>query len=404
MPIGRGTGITLLLVILSLAGLLAIGIAAWHPEWTHGLPVHRVAFTLFAVLLFWLISRAVDRAADGFHTGRFGWQRRLRQFFHAETDEHFREVDLFAALLHLVVWLLLPLVLLQIWGLSDASFDMLKQFAWTGFPIGQVKIVPAQLLLGALLLIIFTAIIRWFTSRMETKWLARTPMESHTREAVATLTGYVLFVIAAMIVLSYAGLDLSKLALIAGALSVGIGFGLQTIVSNFVSGLILLFEQPIRRGNFVTVGDSEGFVRRIRIRATEIETLNRVTVIVPNSEMLSSHLQNWNLRDRFGRITCKVGVAYGSDVRLVQSLLLAVADNHREVITDTNLGVPKPQALFLEFGDSTLNFELRCFIRDITRRFPVISDLNIAIDDTFKANDITIAFPQLDVWHRNTPS
>lgn len=399
MRISRGSVITLLLVLLTLISIGGLAIGHWHPDWTQSIPVGGISLTLIAVLVFWLISRVIDRAAEGFHEGRFRWQRKLRALLHAEVDERFREVDLFAALLHVAIWLLLPLLLLQIWGLSRVSFDMLKQFAWTGFPLGQVKIVPAQLLLGALLLVAFTTVIRWITNRLETHWLARTPLERHTREAVSTLTGYVLFVIAAMIVLSYAGLDLSKLALIAGALSVGIGFGLQNIVSNFVSGLILLFEQPIRRGNFITVGGSEGFVRRIRIRATEIETLNRVTVIVPNSEMLSSHVQNWNLRDRFGRIICKVGVAYGSDVQLVQQLLLEIADNHSDVITDP--GVPKPQALFMAFGDSKLEFELRCFIRDITQRFPVISDLNIAIDEAFRQHGITIAFPQLAVWHHN---
>lgn len=399
MRISRGPAITLLLMLLTLISIGGLGVDYWRPELTQGTPVARISLTLIAILVFWLISRTIDRTAEGFHEGRFGWQRRLRALLHAGMDERFREVDLFAALLHLAIWLLLPLILLQAWGLSEVSFDMLRQFAWTGFPVGQVKIVPAQLLLGALLLIVFTTVIRWITNRLETHWLARTPLERHTREAVSTLTGYVLFVIATMIVLSYAGLDLSKLALIAGALSVGIGFGLQNIVSNFVSGLILLFEQPIRRGNFITVGGSEGFVRRIRIRATEIETLNRVTVIVPNSEMLSSHVQNWNLRDRFGRIICKVGVAYGSDVRLVQQLLLQVADNHSDVIKEP--AVPSPQALFMQFGESKLEFELRCFIRDITQRFPVISDLNIAIDEVLRQHGVTIAFPQLDVWHHN---
>jgi small-conductance mechanosensitive channel len=220
---------------------------------------------------------------------------------------------------------------------------------------------------------------------------------------VATITGYVLFVIATLVVLSYVGLDLTKLAFIAGALSVGIGFGLQTIVNNFVSGLILLFEQPVRRGNYITVGETEGFVRRIRIRATEIETLQRTTVVVPNSELLTLHLKNWNLRDRYGRIGCAVGVAYGSDVRLVEKLLLQVASDNKDVISDGRGGVPRPAALFRGFGDSTLDFELRCFISDVTRRFFVVSDLNFAIDAAFREHDVTIAFPQLDVWHRSLP-
>lgn len=292
MQPSRGIAITIVLVWLTLAGIATGAHDHWYPARLAGLPVAEAASTSAYVLFVWLISQTIDKTVDGLQAGHHAWQRRLRALVHVEDGERFREIDIFAALLHVIVWLGLPLLLLQIWGLSGESYDMLKQLAWTGCPAGQIQIVPAQLLFGALLLVALTAVIRWMSHRMETHWLAPTPMEIHTRAAVTTLTGYVLFVIAAMVVLSYAGLDLSKLALIAGALSVGIGFGLQTIVSNVVSGLILLFEQPIRRGNFITVGKSEGFVRRIRICATEIETLNRVTVIVPNSDMLSNHLQN----------------------------------------------------------------------------------------------------------------
>lgn len=397
--------LTLACTTLALANWLN---ATWLVELTQGsgltaLPLIPIAASVTVILIAWLTSRTVDRFADSFHAGRFSWQMRVRSALHVEDGARFREIDLLAALLHLAIWLCLPLALLHIWGLSQASFDLLRYLAWTGFSVGQIKIVPAQLLIGAMLLLVIATLIRWLTKQLETQWLVRTPMEIHTREAVATITGYVLFVIATLVVLAYAGLDLTKLAFIAGALSVGIGFGLQTIVNNFVSGLILLFEQPVRRGNYITVGETEGFVRRIRIRATEIETLERITVVVPNAELLTLHLKNWNLRDRYGRISCPVGVAYGSDVRRVKQLLETVAARHEEVISDGLLGVPKPLALFRGFGDSTLDFELRCFVRDVTRRFLVISDLNFAIDDIFRENNVTIAFPQLDVWHRSAP-
>lgn len=408
MRLRHGTSVTLLLTALTLASA-ALALAEWADVIRlHGLglpiPVPQTAASLATVLGAWLLSRGLDRLIDGLHDGHHAWQRRLRRAVNVPPEARFREADIFAALLHLAIWLLVPLALLRIWGLSRTSFDMLRHLAWTGFPVGQLQIVPAQLLMGAVLLVGIATVIRWLTARMENQWLARTPMEIHTREAVATITGYVLFVIATLAILSYAGLDLTKLAFIAGALSVGIGFGLQTIVNNFVSGLILLFEQPIRRGNYITVGQTEGFVRRIRIRATEIETLERITVVVPNSELLTQHVKNWNLRDRYGRIICPVGVAYGSDVRLVEQLLLEVADRHPEVLNDGLLGVAKPQALFSGFGDSTLNFQLRCFIRDITRRFVVISDLNFTIDAAFREHGVTIAFPQLDIWHRNAPT
>ena len=184
-------------------------------------------------------------------------------------------------------------------------------------------------------------------------------------------------------------------------LAVGIGFGMQEIAGNFVSGLILLFERPIRAGDFVTVGEIQGFVRSIRIRATEIETLDNQNVLVPNSELVSGRVTNWVLRDTYGRLIIKVGVAYGSDVELVRDILERVARDHSEVITDGT--APAPRALFMEFGDSSLNFELRVRVKHIERRFSIKSDLNFAIDAAFRDAGVTIPFPQRDI-HIISPS
>jgi uncharacterized protein YndB with AHSA1/START domain len=192
-----------------------------------------------------------------------------------------------------------------------------------------------------------------------------------------------------------AEVDLTGIALISGALALGIGFGMQEIASNFVSGLILLFERPIRAGDFVTVGETNGFVRRIRIRATEIETLDNQNVLVPNSELVSGRVTNWVLRDTHGRLLVNVGVAYGSDVDKVRDILEAVGREHPEVITDGS--APAPRALFMGFGDSSLDFELRCRIKHIERRFSIKSDLNFVIDKAFREAGITIPFPQRDL-------
>jgi uncharacterized protein YndB with AHSA1/START domain len=209
------------------------------------------------------------------------------------------------------------------------------------------------------------------------------------------LFGYVGFVVAVLIALAIANVNLTGLALISTALALGIGFGMQEIANNFVSGLILLFERPIRAGDFVTVGEVEGFVRSIRIRATEIETLDNQNVLVPNSELVSGRVINWVLRDTFGRLQVRVGVAYGSDIETVRDILQTVAREHGEVITDGR--APAPRALFMGFGDSSLDFELRVRIQRIERRFSVVSDLNFAIDAAFRDADITIPFPQRDL-------
>jgi potassium efflux system protein len=178
----------------------------------------------------------------------------------------------------------------------------------------------------------------------------------------------------------------------AAALSVGIGFGLQEIVANFISGLIILFERPIRVGDVVTVGDTDGVVTRIQIRATTIRTWDRQELLVPNKEFITSRLLNWSLSDQTTRLRIPVGVAYGSDVQKAMTLMREVAEQNRLILDD-----PVPYALFREFGDNTLNLELRCFVGTQDDRLPASSQLHEAINDRFNQNGIVIAFPQRDV-------
>ena len=246
----------------------------------------------------------------------------------------------------------------------------------------------------------------WFRKRLESTWLKHTRLDRGAQEATVTITGYVVITIAAVTGLSIAGFDFKSIALIAGALSVGIGFGLQNIVNNFISGLILLFERPIKTGDWIMVGNTEGYVKRIRIRSTEIQTFDRADVIVPNSELIASQVTNWMLHDTRGRARIPVGVAYGSDTQKVKAILEQVAADHPRVVNDGS--APKPKVLFRGFGESSLDFELRCFINDIDERLQVVSDLNFAIDAAFRENGVEIPFPQRDLHvrdlpHRNSP-
>ena len=170
---------------------------------------------------------------------------------------------------------------------------------------------------------------------------------------------------------------------------------MQEIASNFVSGLILLFERPIRAGDFVTVGETQGFVRRIRIRATEIETLDNQNVLVPNSELVSGRVTNWVLRDTHGRLLVRVGVAYGSDVDKVRDILEAMGREHPEVITDGS--APAPRALFMGFGDSSLDFKLHAYSRQLADRLPLMHAVHEEIFAALKENGIEIPFPQRDL-------
>lgn len=195
------------------------------------------------------------------------------------------------------------------------------------------------------------------------------------------------------------GLNIGSLAIVFGFLSVGIGFGLQNITSNFVSGLILLLERPICVGDLVSVGEQVGTVTHIKMRATLIKTLDNVSMIVPNSKFIENDVANWSHDDPRIRLHCPVGVAYGSDVAKVKEALLRVAGAHPDVLKE-----PAPEVRFLEFGDSSLDFDLLVWIDKPSKQFVVRSQINFAIDAEFRKENVQIPFPQRDVHLQLTPA
>lgn len=282
--------------------------------------------------------------------------------------------------------------------LNQQNEGQLTEVLRTPVTVGSYEFYPAQILFGLFITLILLTLARSVTRLLESRLRKKnTDDRGRNVEAIVTLSGYGLMCIAVLIGIGTAGIDLSSLAIIAGALSVGIGFGLQNIVSNFISGIILLIEQPIKSGDFIQVNGIEGYVLRVKIRGTEIVTFDYSTVIVPNSELISGTVTNWNLNNDFARITIAVGVAYGSDTRKVAALLEQCAAEHPLVIADAEKIVPAPVARFSDFGDSALNFRLSCYIRQADQRFQVGSELRFAIDDNFRENGIAIPFPQRDV-------
>ena len=207
---------------------------------------------------------------------------------------------------------------------------------------------------------------------------------------------YALFTVGFFVAVSMAGLELQKLTIIAGALSVGIGFGLQNIVNNFVSGLILLFERPVKEGDTINIDDQWGTITRIGLRSTVFETLDRAEIIVPNSELVSQKVTNWTFTTNVSRIVLAVGVAYGSPLDKVLAVLHRVANENRDILDD-----PKPSAIFTDFGESSIDFELRVWISDINLRLKVKSELGQAVDRYFREENITIPFPQRDLHVRS---
>ena len=388
------------------AGLTLVLLGALVVEWLgyRNLSVFilgAVVGTLLAIGLFVLFGQLLGELFDGLDEGRHSWQRQVRRFIGLKPHGPIRGLAWLRLLATLTLWLGLALVLLRIWGLSDSGVERLRSYVTDGFTVGSLTIIPARVALAILSLTLVLTVSGWIRTRMERSWLAKTRMDRGAREALVTISGYIGAATAILLALAVAGVDFGSLAIIAGALSVGIGFGLQNIVNNFVSGLILLFERPIKTGDWVVVGDTQGYVKRISIRSTQIQTFDQADVIVPNSDLISNQVTNWMLRDPRGRIIVPMGVAYGSDTEQVREIMLKVAEEHPLVINNEPLLEAK--VLFRGFGDSSLNFELRCFIHYIDQLIQVTSDLNFAIDKAFREHGISIPFPQRDLHIRDWP-
>ena len=278
--------------------------------------------------------------------------------------------------------------------------DWFTNNAWKwivdGFTVGEVKIAPLSILAAIFVLVVLVKTTKWIKHKLDSKWLSSTRLTQSEKDTVASIFGYVAITVSILISLSVAGINIASLALIAGALSFGIGFGLQNIVSNFISGIILLFERPIKRGDWIRVGGTEGVVRSINIRSTRLQTFDRSDVLVPNSDLLTNQVTNMMLSDPVGRVKVSVGVAYGSDVVKVRDILVDIARKHPNVLLNQS-DIAEPQALFMSFGDSALLFELRFFIKNISDVFRVTSEVNFEIDKQFRELGIQIPFPQRDL-------
>ena len=242
----------------------------------------------------------------------------------------------------------------------------------------------------------------WFavgllTYVLKTQILSATGMERGVQDAVALIIRYAAVFLGAIAVLQVWGIDPSSLAFVASVLGVGIGFGLQNIANNFVSGIVVSLERPIQPGDFVKLGEWMGTVERVGPRNTEIRTLDHVSILVPNSRFLETEVINWSHRDPICRLHVPVGVAYGSDAARVKTTLLKVARSHPKVLQD-----PPPDVELSGFGDSALNFTLHVWTREPRLQFRLISDLNYRIDVAFRRTGITIPFPQRDL-HLKSP-
>ena len=262
-------------------------------------------------------------------------------------------------------------------------------FQLGGRPVSLLVLVQFILLIAAV--IVLARLTRRF---LRDRLLARTHLDLGLQDAIARMIGYAVIVIGTMIGLQTLGFELTSLTVLAGALGVGLGFGLRNIIENFVSGLIILGERPIQLGHRIEVGDTIGRVVRIGARSTSVLTNDNIRIIIPNSELITGRVVNWSHGDGQIRLRIPVGVSYLSDVQLVQKLLLEVAAANQSVLED-----PAPAVIFVEFGESALNFELRVWTRELLDRpGRLTSQLNFSIWEKFREHNIEIPYPQRDLY------
>lgn len=268
---------------------------------------------------------------------------------------------------------------------------------FTLFQIKETPVTVISILIFLLLITGFIIIGVMARKALNRKILRRFKIDEGTSYTLSRVTQYIIITIGALVSFQFVGIDLSGLAVIFGLLSVGIGFGLQNVTSNFISGLIILFERPISVGDRVTVANIEGDVTEINIRSTKVRTVNNISIIVPNSEFVSKDVINYSHGDPTYRLDVNVGVSYGSDLDKVLKVMQEVADESENVLKQ-----PKAEVHLIEFGDSSWNMQLRAWIADVKHYPRVRNELNQAIVHKFRANDIEIPFPQRDLHVRSS--
>ncbi|MFC5506477.1 MULTISPECIES: DUF3772 domain-containing protein [Hyphomicrobiales] len=346
-----------------------------------------IAMVACSVLLtYQLVDQGIPHAMTG--KGRLALTLKAGLGIRAHTLEKIAVIT--AGVLKLMLVVIAFLLILAPWGLESTDFFTSLRAAFFGFQVGGVTISLSSIIFSGLLFAAGLTATRSLQGWLEVKFLPTTQLDTGLRNSITTAAGYVGYLAAVALAVSALGLSFERLTLVASALSVGIGFGLQSVVSNFVSGLILLWERPIRVGDQVVVGDAEGIVKKINVRSTEIATFDRSSVIVPNSNLVSGVVRNRVRNDRTGRILISLSVPRSLDAGEVRAMLNEVANAHGDVMQK-----PPPAILFKKIGTATMDFDLVCVVADVDIVGRVTSDLNFAIHKRLTEMEPAAGTPEL---------
>lgn len=372
--------------LITLISLLALGAAVLGYGNLAGHLYDSLLFSLIAIALAMVVRQAVHDLVETASAPDTPSGRWMRQAMGLAPDSPLKGRFLLLLLLDLTLMALLSVVLPAIWGVP---YDDIMDWVWrllTGLRIGGHTISLVAILIGVMVFVLALAALQLLRRAMRERVLPQMEINQTVQYTIDAGLNYVGIVAAALLGITALGVDFSNLALIVGALSVGIGLGLQGIANNTISGIILLVERPIKVGDWVTVGRHEGSVKRINIRATELQTSSRASVIVPNSEFLQSAVINWTYADNMSRVDIAITVVHGSDLGKVEAALMKAATDNPLVAT-----TPKPFTVFSKIAPNGLEWELRCFLRNIATTPVARTQLNHAVLDNLAAEGIAIA-------------
>lgn len=300
--------------------------------------------------------------------------------------------------LSIVIWGFTFVTVLRLLGLYGSTGQAAEQLFQWHYTVGKLTLSPSLLVLALFLLYLANSISWFMRSLLEAEVYPRKQMDSGAAHAMSKLLNYSIMLLGFLLAMSVLGLEMQNIAVLGGALSIGVGFGLQNIVNNFISGLILLFERPIKVGDRVVVDNEMGVVKRIGLRSTIIETADYSELIVPNSQFISQKVTNMTLSSTMARLLIPVGAAYGSDIGRVLELLREIGAANTRVATE-----PPPLSLLIKFGESSLDFELQVWLANITDMIHARSEICHEIARRFAHAGIEIPFPQRDVHLRQAP-